>query len=161
MTDPRYFAIDAHGDQTYSGSPYVRHLDAVARIVAPYGEDFVTLAYLHDTVEDTSVTPSIISDFFGKRMGVLVDLITDPPTGTRDDKKRVMNKRFSELKDTPFNSPLFVVKAADRLANVRSCIVTGHTLIKRYRKEHGDFKAALYRHALCDELWLELDHLLQ
>ena len=54
-----------------------------------------------------------------------------------------------------------VVKAADRLANVRSCVVDQRCgLWEVYRSEHADFRRAAYREGLCDPLWEELDALL-
>jgi hypothetical protein len=54
-----------------------------------------------------------------------------------------------------------VVKAADRLANVRSCLVDQHNgMLAVYRKEHPTFRRAAYREGLCEPLWRELDALL-
>ncbi len=35
----RAFALEAHGEQKYGDHPYAYHLDAVAAIAAPYGEE--------------------------------------------------------------------------------------------------------------------------
>jgi (p)ppGpp synthase/HD superfamily hydrolase len=52
----REFAIKAHGEQKYGEFPYSVHLDEVATIAKPYGESAEIVAYLHDVIEDTSVT---------------------------------------------------------------------------------------------------------
>ncbi len=38
-TYARNFAIKAHGEQLYGECPYVVHLDAVAALLEPYGEE--------------------------------------------------------------------------------------------------------------------------
>jgi hypothetical protein len=43
------------------------------------------------------------------------------------------------------------VKTADRLANVRNCIITSNDgLLKMYKKEHAAFKEAVYRPGICE-----------
>ena len=55
-----------------------------------------------------------------------------------------------------------VVKAADRLANVRCCVADQRRrLWEVYRNEHPCFRQAAYRDGLCEPLWTELDALLQ
>lgn len=71
----RDMAVKAHGLQKdKQGNPYAEHLDAVAKNVAELCwavegfanvdllEDHVVVAYLHDTVEDTSLTLTDLSD---------------------------------------------------------------------------------------------------
>jgi len=50
------YAIAAHKDQLYDGKPYSFHLDSVAIKVKSFGEQFQIVAYLHDVIEDTSLT---------------------------------------------------------------------------------------------------------
>ena len=76
----RAFAVKQHGKQTdKAGLPYVTHLDAVARnTVDLFGFDplLLKVAYLHDVVEDTSVTIEQIEDLFGDDVAISVDSIT-------------------------------------------------------------------------------------
>jgi len=51
---------------TLKSPGYVVHLDAVAEIVQQYGEPAVVIAYLHDVVEDTSVSLLDIEKEFGR-----------------------------------------------------------------------------------------------
>ena len=58
----------AHAGQTRkSGEPYITHPVAVARVLADQGLDVETLvaAILHDTLEDTPLTPESITTEFG------------------------------------------------------------------------------------------------
>lgn len=70
----RDFAVKAHGDQQYGQHPYSYHLDAVAALVVPFGEDFQIVAYLHDTVEDTATTVEEIEATFGRAIAECVSI---------------------------------------------------------------------------------------
>lgn len=54
-----------------------------------------------------------------------------------------------------------IVKAADRLANLReSARGRSGSKLDMYRQEHPAFRAAAYRPGLCDGLWEEIERLL-
>jgi guanosine-3',5'-bis(diphosphate) 3'-pyrophosphohydrolase len=152
----RSFAIVAHGDQKYGDKPYASHLDAVAELVTPYGEDAVVLAYLHDTAEDTDATVQEIETAFGPHIAACVSLLTDELGHNRKERK---TKTYAKLAKVSGPTELaLVVKAADRLANVRACLEDKKQgLWEMYRGEHPVFRGAAYRAGLCDELWSELD----
>ena len=119
------FAEGAHQDQMYGNHLYMYHLNMVSALVSMFGEEARILAYLHDVVEDTEVTLPIISNEFGYRMMIMVDLITDPSGKNRKEKKLEMNKRLSSL--DPLSAEdihrlVLIVKTADRLANTYTCI---------------------------------------
>ena len=63
------FAAVAHGGQRRrgSGSPYIEHPVAVARLVVEHGGDeaMVAAAFLHDVLEDTDVASERIHGEFG------------------------------------------------------------------------------------------------
>jgi (p)ppGpp synthase/HD superfamily hydrolase len=155
----RAFAIAAHGEQKYGDEPYVFHLDAVAGLVARYGEEAVVVAYLHDAVEDTSATIEDIESIFGVRIAACVSLLTDEAGATRKERKA---KTHAKLAATGGEAQVaLIVKAADRLANVRACCAgSRQDLRKLYRSEHQAFREAVYREQLCDPIWQELDSLL-
>ncbi len=155
----RTFAIAAHGGQRYGEHPYVHHLDAVAALAQPYGEEAVVVAYLHDTAEDTPVTLDGIEAAFGPKVATCVGLLTDEPGADRKERKA---KTYAKLAQVQGDAELaLIVKAADRLANVRACVADGKERLWRvYQGEHPAFKAAAYRSGQCDALWDELDRLL-
>ena len=159
ITEPREFAIQAHGDQRYGERPYSHHLDAVAAIAAQYGETAETVAYLHDTVEDTPVKLDEVRARFGHLVADCVALLTDEPGANRKERKA---KTYAKLTLVHGELELaLIVKAADRLANVRACVADGNQrLLEVYRSEHPTFRQAAYRPSLCDALWAELDSLL-
>src|SRR5262245_1644810 len=93
MSEARRFAIAAHGEQKYGTRPYVVHLDDVATIVAGLecGETASTIAYLHDVLEDTEVKPEEIEGRFGVFVRECVELLTDPPAQTRQERKQALH----------------------------------------------------------------------
>jgi guanosine-3',5'-bis(diphosphate) 3'-pyrophosphohydrolase len=155
----RLFAIAVHGDQKYGDDPYAKHLDAVAALAEPYGKQAVTVAYLHDAVEDTSATLAQIEQQFDPFIATCVGLLTDEPGPTRKERKA---KTYTKMATVTGPTELaLIVKAADRLANVRACIAGARAAQwEVYRSEHAAFHHAAYRAGLCDPLWAELQQLL-
>ena len=157
----RQFALKAHGTQKYGKFPYIYHLDAVVSLVKPYLHDAVILAYLHDTVEDTPITLEDIEKNFGSRMAELVNLITDPEGRTRAERKKIFHERSLSVTPNEKFLEFFIVKAADRLANIRASVSDGRKdLLKMYLKEHEEFTRAIYRPRVCDHFWNEMNYIL-
>ncbi|RQP25373.1 HD domain-containing protein [Piscinibacter terrae] len=156
----RSLAVRAHGDQKYGEHPYVVHLDDVAALAQPYGEVAVAVAYLHDVVEDTTVGLAEVEDQFGKAVAACVALLTDEPGANRKERKTKTCAKLAQVRAD--NEVALVVKAADRLANVRACVTDGKKgLLSVYQGEHAAFRLAAFRPGLCDALWIELDSLLK
>lgn len=81
-------ATKAHEGQTrWDGSPYITHpRSVVARLKeTTWGEDILICGWLHDVVEDTSVTLKDISDNFGKYNAEIVELLTHQKTDSYAD----------------------------------------------------------------------------
>jgi (p)ppGpp synthase/HD superfamily hydrolase len=155
----REFAIAAHKNQRYGAHPYVVHLDAVAALVARYGDEAQIVAYFHDMVEDTHVTLAMVSQEFGHRIAELVALVTDEPGSNRKSRKTLTNLKLAAVSQS--NYIALVVKAADRLANVRiSVSERNSSKLAMYLDEHREFRAAVYRPELCDDLWQEIKSVL-
>lgn len=162
IENARNFAIAAHSDQKYGDEPYVAHLDAVAEIVRSYGTNAVILAYLHDILEDTSVYFDKLCSIYGGFTARCVSFMSKPLRGSRAQKNKSMNERVARLKssDRALYALVFIVKPADRLANVRASAEGSHKgWMKQYRREHSEFKNAFYIPGLCEEIWYELDRL--
>ena len=73
------FAQKAHeGYMRNSGEPYFNHLFATARNIAELGMGANTIAagFLHDTIEDTKMTPEDIKKEFGEEILFLVEGVT-------------------------------------------------------------------------------------
>lgn len=156
----RDFAVERHGNQQYGAHPYYVHLDAVAAIAEPYGEQAMITAYLHDVVEDTNTTLEEIETLFGSLVARCVAILSDEAGPNRKARKIKTYEKMQRVSGE--ESLALIVKTADRLANVKACINDQHQrLLDTYRQEHPAFTLAVYREGLCDELWEELNRLLQ
>jgi len=144
-----------HGNQMYGDFPYISHLMDVLIICTNYHFVIQQLALLHDVLEDTKVTQKIIGDEFGTFMGKLVYLVSDEPGANRKLKKEATNKKLAAI-DEENEDGVFalIVKPADRLANMLKCSQNkNHGLMKMYVREFPEFKKAVYREDLCEEIW--------
>lgn len=173
----REFARRAHGSQMYGKTlPYMFHLEAVADIVTESVGNLalvdplttnartllLTLAYLHDVIEDTAIEATHLSALFSSRIGDCVAIMSDPKHMKRRDRKRIVNGWLSQIrlssKMTSALVPALIVKAADRLANVRFAFRDANKgMLMMYNNEHAAFREAAYRPGLCDRVWEELD----
>ncbi len=155
----RAFAVRAHGAQMYGDKPYVFHLDQVVELLKSYGEEAQIVGYLHDSVEDTPVTVNEVANHFGQFVADCVDLVSDSPGPDRKSRKAKTYARLAKVHGK--HELALIVKAADRLANVRSCVAeNNHKLLVVYKQEQPVFFRTAHRPGLCDEFWSELRQLL-
>ena len=82
--------------------------------------DIIIATILHDTLEDTQLSPDTIKSQFGKRILELVKSVTrERSTDETEEQKRVNKiEHFKKLTDEPAATKL--IKAADFLDNMRS-----------------------------------------
>ncbi len=167
LNEVREWAIARHGDQKYGDHPFSKHLDDVAEILERYGWYDQRLGYLHDILEDTNTTYQELVTVFGDDVAKMVSLITDEPGKNRKMRKARTNAKLDRLdrgdsywNGIPQHIPL-IVKAADRLANLRHSVVDGSRYLKMYKREHEDFRKAVYRRGLCDWMWEEMEEILK
>ncbi|WP_316527330.1 RelA/SpoT family protein [Kitasatospora brasiliensis] len=109
------------GQKRKSGEPYITHPLAVTMILAQLGAGTTTLvaSLLHDTVEDTELTLSQVSEGFGPEVAYLVDGVTklekvDFGAAAEAETFRKM------LVATGDDVRVMVIKLADRLHNMRT-----------------------------------------
>jgi len=116
------FAARAHGEQkTPTGLPYVVHLscvsmEVIAALQAEPGRDgglAVTVALLHDVVEDTATTLEQIEAEFGPRAADGVSALTKDPTL---GKPAAMKDSLARILRQP--PEVAMVKLADRITNL-------------------------------------------
>ena len=119
------FAVDAHAGQfRKDGSAFILHPLEDAVIVGTMTTDRETLAaaVLHDTVEDTDVTPEQIRERFGERVYALVMHETEnkradlPPDATWRIRKEESLAALAET-DDPAVKMLWL---GDKLSNMRA-----------------------------------------
>lgn len=156
LNQAKYFAVRAHGDQKYGDKPYVYHLEAVVKLLEPYGEQAQIVGYLHDVVEDTDIKLETISENFGAFVADCVSILTDEPGANRKERKKLTYAKMAKVSGEL--ELALVVKTADRLANIQACLSDNNTqLLSMYQKEHPVFQKSVYRKGLCDDLWAVID----
>ena len=137
------FAKSAHGHQRrkYTGLPYIHHPQAVASIVQgvvrPDQWDAVVAAYLHDVVEDTSVSFGNIEDKFGPEVTNLVFWMTDVSRAKHGN--RALRKRLDRMHIASAPALAQTIKLADLIDNTESIVEYDRNFAKVYLRE----KAAL------------------
>jgi (p)ppGpp synthase/HD superfamily hydrolase len=118
------FAREAHARQVrkYTGMPYIVHPMNVAKIVSEVTDDPVTIAvaWLHDTVEDTSVTFAQIGTLFGREVADLVADVTNITKKT--DGNRAFRKALERTHLAMAAPKAKTVKLADMLDNIPSTV---------------------------------------
>lgn len=112
------FAADRHRSDTRKGedgSPYINHPIDVARRLVEAGiadPEVLSAAILHDTVEDTTVTPEEIEAEFGPRIHDLVAAVTDDKTLPKEERKRLQVVHAPDLDPDAKR-----IKIADKTSN--------------------------------------------
>ena len=134
------FAVAAHGAigqiRKYTGEPYVNHCESVANLVRECetaSAEMISAAWLHDTVEDTDITPQLIAQEFGKEVANLVFWMTDISTlndGNREQRKRIDRERWHGAPPSAQT-----VKLADLIDNTHSIVARDPEFAKIYVPE--------------------------
>lgn len=152
------FAARAHADQEYAGGSFHEsHLGRVVETLRQFGETDETrlaAAWLHDTVEDTSVSIEDIRRDFGDDVADLVWRLTDEAGRNRRERHAKTHEKIRG------STAAVRIKLADRIANVESALEQHSNLYGMFRKEHVHFRAELYREGECEAMWRRLDSLL-
>jgi guanosine-3',5'-bis(diphosphate) 3'-pyrophosphohydrolase len=120
------FAAEHHSRQKRkgeAGEPYINHLIEVAELIANSSNvldaDLVMAGFLHDTVEDTNVTPQELEQRFGKEVASLVMEVTDDKSLPKEERKAI------QVKDAHTKTPRAqTLKLADKISNLRALLST-------------------------------------
>ncbi len=118
------FASSAHrGQCRKSGEPFIIHPIEVGIILADLRMDAETIcaALLHDTVEDTDVTPAQVENTFNDQVRQLVEGVTKitriEVESLSDEQAATIRKMFVAMSK---DIRVIVIKLADRLHNMRT-----------------------------------------
>lgn len=119
------FAAKAHGDQkTSHGLPYITHLSAVAMEVMFACEkssleekrtDFaLSVALLHDVIEDTTCTYDDVYEVFGIEIAEAVEALSKDASLSKQEQ---MSDSINKLLAQPYE--IQMIKLADRITNMQ------------------------------------------
>lgn len=128
IEEVRTFAKQAHGAQVRRNTaqdPYIVHLDEAASLVRESGgsDEEIAAAYLHDVVEDTSVTIADIIQYFGEDIATITDGLTDPHEF--NDLPMLERKTLQAERIRTKDNKVKRVKLADQISNMR-CLAVDH-----------------------------------
>ncbi|MGQ0678445.1 MAG: RelA/SpoT family protein [Actinomycetota bacterium] len=117
-------ALAVHeGQKRKSGEDFIEHPVGVARILADQGMDPLTIiaAFLHDSVEDTSLELQEIRTIFGDELTEVIDGLTkiDRIKFRSKEQERAENLRKMILAMAR-DMRVLIIKLADRLHNMRT-----------------------------------------
>jgi len=157
--EAKMVAIEAHSGLMYDIYPYHKHLQDVVDILIRFGYDnqmFIQGGWLHDTIEDTTITYNKINKAFGTKVAEIVLAVTDPcDVRSRKEKKA---RVYPKLQANP---DALIVKLADRIANVEHGLrMDTRDKTEMYVKEYPEMKAKLKVEGHADAMWAHLDTLL-
>ncbi|MNQ81655.1 GTP pyrophosphokinase rsh [compost metagenome] len=123
------FAKEAHGEQLYGERPYLYHLACVhAKVLNLYDRDsdLESIAYLHDTLEDTDTTYGNLCHLFGTKIADAVLALTKIKGESYEEYITKVKSDHLTLK----------VKIAGTLCNLEESVkISDIKRIKKYTKQ--------------------------
>lgn len=148
-------AVRAHEGQKrkYNGFPYITHPARVAGrvgILPGATEEMVAAAYLHDVLEDTTVTRAEIEEATNAQVGFYVDCMTNKSKGTgltRIERKALDRKHLLEVP-----AEVKLIKAIDRIDNLLEMSGAPADFKKMYAAESLLLADVLGSNPLVDDL---------
>jgi (p)ppGpp synthase/HD superfamily hydrolase len=113
-----YAAHEAIGQRRrYTNLPYTTHLEHVANIVTVAGgsDEMIAAAYLHDVLEDTKVTESVLRKIMPKEVCDMVVAMTDTPK--QEGLNRKSRKEMDRARIALAGPEVHTIKLADLIDN--------------------------------------------
>src|SRR6266481_396115 len=118
------FGAEKHVRQKRKGikeEPYFNHLLEVAELIAMSSPvldaGLVMAGFLHDTVEDTGVTPQELEERFGADVAALVGEVTDDKSLPKETRKQLQVETAAQK-----SARAQTLKLADKISNLRSIL---------------------------------------
>jgi (p)ppGpp synthase/HD superfamily hydrolase len=139
VVEAKMFATAAHAavgqKRKYSGDDYIIHPQRVAAIVERHGgtDEMIAAAWLHDTVEDTDVSPNLITKMFGDEIASIVEGLTD--VSLPSDGNRAKRKSIDRMHSASASTEAQFVKCADIIDNSWDIAENDLSFAKVYKSE--------------------------
>lgn len=124
--------VHHHGQRRVNGEEYIEHVIRVARSFSP-GSIERQIAYLHDTVEDTSMTEELLHEYhFGTEVVNAVHYLTRTPGVTYTNyiltliqfgSLPALRVKLADLTDNAFDLPESLASQAGRYAKAREMVL--------------------------------------
>ena len=139
VVEAKMFATAAHAaigqKRKYSGDDYIVHPQRVAAIVEKHvgSDEMIAAAWLHDTVEDTDVTPDLITKMFGDNVADIVEGLTD--VSLPSDGNRAKRKSIDRMHSANASTESQFVKCADIIDNSWDIAENDLSFAKVYKSE--------------------------
>jgi (p)ppGpp synthase/HD superfamily hydrolase len=139
VVEAKMFATAAHAavgqKRKYSGDDYIIHPQRVAAIVERHGgtDEMIAAAWLHDTVEDTDVSPDLITKMFGDEIASIVEGLTD--VSLPSDGNRAKRKSIDRMHSASASTEAQFVKCADIIDNSWDIAENDLSFAKVYKSE--------------------------
>jgi (p)ppGpp synthase/HD superfamily hydrolase len=131
------YAMQAHAGQVrkYTGEPYINHPIAVAEIVktVPHTDEMIAATYLHDVIEDCSVSYAEILYTFGSQVATMVWGLTDK--SRPEDGNRAARKATDRAWLAGGSAEVQTIKCADMIHNTESIAQHDPSFWITYRAE--------------------------
>lgn len=147
VTYAKIFAIAAHEavgqKRKFTYEPYYTHVIEVGDLLREFymPASVIAAGYLHDTVEDTQISLSMIREHFGNEVTYIVDMLTEDKSIVRKTRKELTREKFK-------HAPLLVrcAKIADMISNTHSLPthVDGDPGFKKWRDIYLNEQSLLY-----------------
>jgi GTP pyrophosphokinase len=140
------FALKAHhGQERKNGDPYFIHVFATAKYLAELGMSPTVIAagFLHDVIEDTTVTAKDIEKEFGKEVLELVKGVTKLGTVKYKGVERNVENLRKFFVAMAADPRVLIIKLCDRLHNVQTLAHVREDKRERIAKETLEIYAPL------------------
>jgi len=151
-----------HGQRRRSGEPYISHPMAVAAILTGTRMNIETIiaAILHDVIEDTEVSKTMISERFGDEVAELVDGVSkltqiDFATHQEAQAENLRKMLLAMVRDIR----VIIIKLADRLHNMRTLGAMPLSKRRRISQETLDIYSPIANRLGMNDLRTELQDL--
>lgn len=145
--DALRLAENAHAGQArkYTGDPYIVHVLEVAGLVASvdHSPAMIAAAYLHDTLEDTALSPGTIEATTSSEVLALVQALTD--VSREGDGNRATRKALDRDHLAAAPAAAQTIKLADLISNTLSIATHDPGFARVYLDEKSQLLDVLTR----------------